>query len=124
MAKWPFGGLFVAEDVAREQERFDARETVPAGPIVGRKTFPAAGEAAARELAALESSGITRSALTQFGKLLSGTRRHNLIYADDLTGSVELDGVQLTFTLPAGSYATVLLREIAKSEALEMNEEA
>src|SRR5947209_3623474 len=53
MAKWPFGGLFVAADVAREQERFDARETVTAGPIFGRKTFPAAGEARAREDAVL-----------------------------------------------------------------------
>ncbi|HJT78231.1 MAG TPA: tRNA pseudouridine(13) synthase TruD, partial [Gemmataceae bacterium] len=39
MAKWPFGGLFVAADVAREQERFDGRETVHTGPIFGRKTF-------------------------------------------------------------------------------------
>src|SRR5947209_13818276 len=49
MAKWPFGGLFVAEDVPREQSRFDQRETVPAGPMFGRKTFAAQGEAAARE---------------------------------------------------------------------------
>ncbi|MBV9124581.1 MAG: tRNA pseudouridine(13) synthase TruD, partial [Planctomycetes bacterium] len=39
MAKWPFGGLFVAEDMEREQARLDARETVPAGPMFGRKTF-------------------------------------------------------------------------------------
>ena len=62
MAKWPFGGLFVAEDLSVEQARLDARETVPAGPIVGRKTFPAAGEAAAREAAALAASGITPAA--------------------------------------------------------------
>jgi tRNA pseudouridine13 synthase len=67
MAKWPFGGMFVAEDLAREQSRLDGRETVPAGPIFGRKTFPAAGEAAAREAAALADSGITPSALRQFG---------------------------------------------------------
>ena len=42
MAKVPFGGMFVAEDVEREQARFDARETVTAGPIFGRKTFAAA----------------------------------------------------------------------------------
>jgi tRNA pseudouridine13 synthase len=124
MAKWPFGGMFVAEDVTREQARLDARETIPAGPIVGRKTFPAAGEAADREAAALAESGITRVALTRFGKLLSGTRRHNLIYADDLAAAVEPEGVRLTFTLPAGSYATVLLREIAKNDGLDATEEA
>src|SRR5205823_1874350 len=31
MAKWPFGGMFVAQDVASEQPRFDARETDHAG---------------------------------------------------------------------------------------------
>jgi tRNA pseudouridine13 synthase len=124
MAKWPFGGLFVAEDVAREQERLDTRETVPAGPIIGRKTFPAAGEAAGRESAAIAESGIAPASLLRFGKLLSGTRRHNLIYADDLSGSVESDGVRLTFTLPAGSYATVLLREVSKGDGLDSGEEA
>jgi tRNA pseudouridine13 synthase len=124
MAKWPFGGMFVAEDVAREQTRFDARETVTAGPIVGRKTFPSAGEALAREESALADSGIERAAMNRFGKLLSGTRRHNLVYADDLAGTVEPQGVRLTFTLPAGSYATVLLREVSKSDALDAGEEA
>jgi tRNA pseudouridine13 synthase len=127
MAKWPFGGMFVAEDVAREQARLDARETVPAGPIVGRKTFPAMGEAAAREAAALADSGISPSALRQFGKLLSGTRRHNFIYAPDLAGSVSSESsenVQLTFTLPAGSYATVLLQEITKTCSIDATEEA
>src|SRR5947209_2007103 len=33
MAKWPFGGLFVASDLGREQARLEARETVPAGPM-------------------------------------------------------------------------------------------
>ncbi len=46
MAKWPFGGMFTAEDVTCEQARFDARETVTAGPMFGRKVFAAAGEAA------------------------------------------------------------------------------
>ena len=37
-------GMFVAEDVTREQARFDARETVTAGPMYGRKLFAAAGQ--------------------------------------------------------------------------------
>jgi tRNA pseudouridine13 synthase len=51
-----------------------------------------------------------------FGKLLMGTRRHNLVYVDDLAAASEPDGLRLTFTLPAGSYATVLLREMMKGE--------
>jgi tRNA pseudouridine13 synthase len=48
MAKWPMGGLFVVEDVVREQGRFDIRETVSTGPIFGRKTFADAGHAASQ----------------------------------------------------------------------------
>jgi tRNA pseudouridine13 synthase len=123
MAKWPFGGLFVAEDLPREQERFDRRETVPAGPIFGRKTFAAAGEAAAREEAALADAGLTRSSFSGFGKLMQGTRRHNLVYVGDLDAAAEPDGVRLTFTLPAGSYATVLLREVMKTDVANGDEE-
>ena len=53
MAKWPIGGMFVAKDVAAEQARFDARETVTAGPMFGKKTFPTEGPAAEREAAVL-----------------------------------------------------------------------
>jgi tRNA pseudouridine13 synthase len=123
MAKWPFGGMFVAQDVAREQERFDRREIVGAGPIFGRKTFPAAATAAEREAATLAAAGLTPAALRGFGKLLQGTRRHNLVYIDDLAAVVEPDGVRLSFTLPAGSYATVLLNEITKTGLPDTPEE-
>jgi tRNA pseudouridine13 synthase len=123
MGKWPFGSLFVAEDLPREQARFDARETVPTGPIFGRKTFAAAAVAAERENATLREANLDRAALGRFGKLLQGTRRHNLIYSDDLTGQIDSEGVRLSFTLPAGSYATVLLRELCKSAELAGIEE-
>jgi tRNA pseudouridine13 synthase len=122
MARWPFGGMFVAEDVVREQARLEAREIVSAGPMFGRKMFRAAGEAARREEQVLQDAGLTQQAFGGFGKLLSGTRRHNLIYVDDLAGDMEAEGVRLSFTLPAGSYATVLLREITKSDDLQEGE--
>jgi tRNA pseudouridine13 synthase len=115
MAKWPFGGMFVAEDVAAEQARFDHREIVSAGPIFGRKTFPARHQAAEREAAVLADARLSRESFGRFGKLMVGTRRHNLVYVDDLNASLQLDDLQLTFSLPAGSYATVLLRELMKN---------
>jgi tRNA pseudouridine13 synthase len=115
MAKWPVGGLFRVEDVPAEQTRFDRRETVHTGPIFGRKTFAAAAEAAAREAAVLEKAGLGPTAFHGFGKLLQGTRRHNLVYLDDLTAESEPAGIRVTVTLPAGSYATVLLRELTRS---------
>jgi tRNA pseudouridine13 synthase len=124
MAKRPFGGMFVAEDVEREQARFDARETVTAGPMFGRKVFASRDEAAAREAAVLADAGLTPAAFAGFGKLLAGTRRHNLVYLDDLTAAREPEGVRLGFTLAAGSYATVLLREVMKAGRVEADEEA
>jgi tRNA pseudouridine13 synthase len=116
MSKRPFGGMFVATDLPTEQRRFDAGETVHAGPIFGRKTFRAAGVAAEREAAILQEAGLTLGNFEGFGKLVQGTRRHNLVFAEDLAAGIEPDGICLNFTLPAGSYATVLLQEIMKSQ--------
>ncbi|HUR53102.1 MAG TPA: tRNA pseudouridine(13) synthase TruD [Gemmataceae bacterium] len=114
MTKWPFGGMFVATDVLAEQARFDARETVTAGPMFGKKTFAAAGLAAEREAKVLSDNGMSLDAFGGFGKLVLGTRRQNLVYLDDLAAEWEPEGLRLTFTLPAGSYATVLLAEVMK----------
>ena len=116
MAKWPAGGMFTADDLAVEQERFDRRETVHAGPMFGRKTFPARAVAAEREAVILETAGLTAGSFEGFGKLLQGTRRHNLVYIDDLASAWEADGLRLSFILPAGCYATILLREIMKAD--------
>jgi tRNA pseudouridine13 synthase len=116
MMKWPAGGMFVAVDVAREQDRLDRRETVPGGPMLGRKTYAAAGAAAEREAAVLKEAELTPAMFREFGKLLPGTRRHNIIYCDDLVAEATSDGVRLSVTLPAGTYATVLLREAMKTE--------
>lgn len=119
MSKWPVGGLFVAEDVAREQERFDLRETVTTGPIYGKKTFAAREIAAEREQAILQQTRIRPEVFNRFGKLMEGTRRHNVIYLEDLRYEIEAEGVRLKFSLPSGSYATVLLREIMKVDTWE-----
>ncbi|MBM4067336.1 MAG: tRNA pseudouridine(13) synthase TruD [Planctomycetes bacterium] len=114
LAKWPFGGMFVAEDAVREQERFDAREIVTAGPMFGRKMFAAAGAAAEREAIVLQEFDLTTASFSGFGKLLQGTRRHNVVYPTNLSAAMEENGLRLSFALPAGSYATVLLRELMK----------
>ena len=116
LAKWPAGGMFTAEDVPVEQERFDRREVVSAGPMFGKKTFPTHAEARIREDAVLAEAVLVPAAFEGFGKLLMGTRRHNLVYVDDLTAAWEPDGLRLTFALPAGCYATVLVREVSKGD--------
>lgn len=122
LMKWPFGGLFVAEDMDAEQRRLEAREIVVGGPIFGKKTFRAGGVALQREMETLSAAGMSLATFQGFGKLMLGTRRYAIVYVDDLQGEVEPDGVRLAFTLPAGSYATCLLRELIHRDDLEADE--
>jgi tRNA pseudouridine13 synthase len=118
MMKWPAGGLFVAEDVAVEQARFDARETVLGGPMFGTAMYAAKADAQEREAIVLRDHNLALESFTGFGKLLSGTRRHSQVHIEDLSAEWFDSGVKLTFTLPAGSYATVLLREVMKISSM------
>jgi len=122
LAKWPAGGMFVSTQPVVDQPRLDSREVVPAGPMFGLKMFPAATEAAERESAILQSAGLTIESFRGFGKLLQGTRRHNFVYVDGLRAGWETHGLRLEFSLPAGSYATVLLREFMKKDQAASNE--
>ena len=75
--------------MAADQPRFDAREVVTGGPMVGGRLFAAAGVAAAREAEALAALGLTAGAFANFGKLLGGTRRHNQVYPEGLSADWE-----------------------------------
>jgi tRNA pseudouridine13 synthase len=87
--------------------------------MFGKKMFPARAEAARREASVLADAGLSPTSFHGFGKLLAGTRRYAYVWVDDLSAAVEPDGVRLSFTLPAGSYATVLVRELTHSQVAE-----
>lgn len=108
------GGPFVVEDAAAEQRRFDARETVIAGPMFGRKMRSAAGAVADREARLLDQCGLTLASFAAFDKLALGTRRPYLVWPEHLSLAAAAEGLRLQFTLPAGSYATILLREFTR----------
>lgn len=109
------GGIFYVTERAAEQARFDSRETVHAGPIFGSRLFAAHGQAATREAQTLAESGIGLEQFRGFGRLLTGTRRANLVFLDDLSITPLPHALEFRFTLPSGSYATVLLREFMKN---------
>jgi tRNA pseudouridine13 synthase len=107
------GGPFVVEDLEREQPRYAAHETVLAGPIFGPKMKEAQGQARVEEDRLLERAGLTRDSFLRYPHLTSGTRRPALIWPEDLAlEAVDSTALRVQFTLPAGCYATVLLREL------------
>lgn len=114
LVKVDTGGMFNAEEarMAEEQRRMDARQIVHAGPMFGRKTFASHSDARALEESVLQDMSVELSAFSRHGKLLPGTRRRDLVFPTETSASVQGDGFVATFTLPRGSYATVLIRQI------------
>jgi len=116
------GACFRVEDPAIEQPRCDAFEISPTGPLVGYRMTEPTGEPQEIEVAILKSHGLTPGHFKQDGRdQAKGARRPLRVKPTDiqLEGGVDVHGAHVTiaFTLPAGSYATVLLRELMKSEA-------
>jgi len=107
------GGVFTVEDTAAEQPRFDAGEISFTAPIFGYKMRESKYEAKELEDVIFTGSGITVDQLHQIGA--EGTRRLGRILPD-ITVQKHPEGITLSFTLPAGAYATVVLREFMKDD--------
>lgn len=110
------GGLFVTEDAEAGQKRFDAGEIVTTGPIFGPKMRKPQGEPGLMESEILEESGLNEEHFRRFSKLTPGGRRAYLIRPTEFQVNKEPAGIRFEFTLPAGCYATMLLREFQKLE--------
>ncbi len=110
------GGIFEVEDPLLEQSRLDRGEITYTGPIYGHKMRSAAAEAGIREAGVLKAEGVSLEDLKKAG--LKGTRRPARLLPGPiqiaLQSDGEVDGLQFSFTLPKGSYATTLLREFIK----------
>ena len=110
------GGMFLVEDPAAEQPRADAWDVSPTGPMFGKKMKPAGGAVAEAERAAAAALGIKPTAFDTE----TGARRPLRVRPVDTTLAAGTDEhgphVTVAFTLPAGSFATVLLRELMKAE--------
>jgi tRNA pseudouridine13 synthase len=107
------GGAFVVEDVACEAPRAAAFEISASGPIFGTKLLMPRGAPAERERAVLQAAGIPGRIVPPRGIELRGARRPVRIPVADLASELAApDAVRLRFTLPAGSYATVLVEHL------------
>ena len=107
------GGLFIVEDLDEALQRFEAGRIAYTGPIYGYKMMSAAGAAGDREKELLGRFGLSADAFKPLRA--TGSRRAATIHLDDLTIHPIPQGVEFTFTLPAGAYATTVMREFIRS---------
>jgi tRNA pseudouridine13 synthase len=113
------GGLFASTDPLADQARLDAGELAVTGPIFGHKMrAPVEGsEAAAREQAVLDEEELALADFRRLGKLAPGTRRQLSIALEEVAVEpVDPDAICVRLALPAGAYATAVMREIMKRE--------
>ena len=109
------GACFVVEDAAAEQPRADALTISPAGPMFGVKMLTAQGKPGAREAAVLVEEEISLGDFRVPGVNFNGERRpYRIPLADASLGWDE--GLVVSFSLPPGVYATIVLREIMKAD--------
>lgn len=109
------GGLFVCEDPAVDAARVASFEVSVTGPMPGGRVRPAPrGEPAALEDRILAATGVGPERLAACPDAQGARRALRIRVEPELRE--EEDGVVLSFVLPAGSYATVLLREITRSD--------
>ena len=107
------GAPFTCRDAAVEAPRVASGETSPSGPLVGKRLRPAEDHALTRESRSWARLGVDVDTLQKHPAFSLGDRRASVLRARDLTTSpgAEGGGVEVSFTLPKGAYATVLLRE-------------
>jgi tRNA pseudouridine13 synthase len=109
------GGLFLCEDEAVEQSRVDRLEVSPTGPVFGWKVKPLpTGEVGRREAELLAQEQLPEGAFKSGKGETEGARRAYAVPVQELTVRTEGADVVLSFRLPKGSYATVLLDEVMK----------
>lgn len=106
--------LFTVENVGHDGPRAARFEVSATGPIFGTKMRRPSGAVATLERAAMEALGLPDVAqmILPRGLRLLGSRRPLRVRVADVESTTHEDGLELTFTLPAGSYATTLVEEI------------
>jgi len=117
LQRWGGRATFTSSDVATDQARLDAGELVTTGPICGPRLVRGPLGSAARgwEDGVLAQHGVEPEDFALWGRLARGGRRALTVPVGEPTcAAVDPHALRLSFTLPAGSYATVLLREVTQ----------
>jgi tRNA pseudouridine13 synthase len=114
------GSLFIVEEPERELPRLLAGDVVLTGPLPGPKLRPTAkAQGLELETRVLEELGLTERELQALARHAPGTRRDLVVRPEHAEVRVEGSRMRLSFELPAGSYATEVLREMLRSTDVE-----
>lgn len=118
------GACFRVESVETEQPRCAAFEISPTGPLLGYRMTLADEKPGEIEQSVFAEAGLTPGEFRLPGRdKVKGARRPLRVKPTDveLAAGVDEHGEHITvaFTLPAGSFATVLLGELMKTDAAE-----
>lgn len=100
---YPYGKAFVLDDVRAESTRFIQRQISPSGALCGKKLLSAQDVALEIERVFVDSR------LREVG-----SRRYAWVWAQDVayTYKPEVAQMELSFSLPKGSYATIFLETL------------
>jgi len=110
------GACFLVEDAEAEAPRAARFEISASGPMFGSRMTQPGGAVLALEQRILADEGVNCDAFEAgSGLRMEGGRRPLRVPLGDATCLVEGDTLRLDFSLPRGSYATSVVREITKS---------
>jgi tRNA pseudouridine13 synthase len=110
------GSCFLVEDVDAEGPRATAGEISATGPMVGSRMLSAAGEPLRIEEEVFARCGWSGADIPAPFRM-EGERRPLRVFPAEPSAEEEGNGLLLRFSLPKGSYATSVLREIVKDGA-------
>jgi tRNA pseudouridine13 synthase len=104
MMHYPYGRAFITEDIATDAQRFFDRDSVVTGLLSGKRAIRATDHALEFEKPYDVATPV------------DGERRYAWVFPEDIEGEYKEEErwFEFRFTLPKGSYATVLIEEIAK----------
>lgn len=115
LGHYPYGKVFLCEDLDAEVEKFVARDRTSSGLIVGAKAYESKD-------VAKEIEDIFFEEANNFKHLMNGSRRYAWVWIENLEYKYNEQQAQfsMSFTLQKGSYATVVLKEILGRDIFEI----